>query len=82
MLREWGQAAGEAGMRLFPVFNLRGGDTEKLLGTRREVTITGTVRHQSCDDEVCGIPASETAPTNGLMRTTPSTREYSVWTRR
>src|SRR5690554_6800790 len=29
-----------------------------------------------------GIPASATALMNGLIRTRPSTREYSVWTRR
>lgn len=41
LLREWGEAAQNAGMHLLPVFNFRGGETEKILSPRREVTISG-----------------------------------------
>ena len=41
LLRAWGEASAKAGMHLLPVFNFRGGETEKLLSERREVTVTG-----------------------------------------
>lgn len=40
-LREWGEASRKAGLRLIPVFNFRGGETEKILSNRREVTPSG-----------------------------------------
>ncbi len=41
LLRRWGQAARDNHLHLLPVFNFRGGETEKLLSDRREVTIGG-----------------------------------------
>jgi hypothetical protein len=41
LLREWGEAAARSGVHVLPVFNFRGGEAEKLVGVRREVTITG-----------------------------------------
>ena len=40
-LRAWGEAVAKAGLRLMPVFNVRGGETEKILSARREVAVTG-----------------------------------------
>jgi hypothetical protein len=41
LLGDWGAAARKAGVHLLPVFNFRGGETEKLLSDRREVGLTG-----------------------------------------
>ncbi len=41
LLRRWGEAARAADLHLLPVFNFRGGETEALLGERREVSIAG-----------------------------------------
>ncbi|OGV73714.1 MAG: hypothetical protein A3K19_32715 [Lentisphaerae bacterium RIFOXYB12_FULL_65_16] len=41
LLREWGEATQKVGMYLLPVFNFRGGETEKILSARREVTSGG-----------------------------------------
>jgi len=41
LLRAWGEAAEASGMKLMPVFNFRGGETEKIIGDRREVTASG-----------------------------------------
>ena len=43
LLRQWGEAAKANGLHLMPVFNVRGGETEKLLNDRREVTAGGQV---------------------------------------
>jgi len=48
-LRAWGEAARAADLHLLPVFNFRGGETEALLGERREVTIAGyTMERTPC----------------------------------
>lgn len=41
LLKRWGEVARQQGMHLLPVFNFRGGETEKLLSERREVTAAG-----------------------------------------
>jgi hypothetical protein len=40
-LRAWGEGAKANGLHLLPVFNFRGGETEKILSERREVTSGG-----------------------------------------
>ncbi|MEI6503594.1 MAG: hypothetical protein WCP21_21515, partial [Armatimonadota bacterium] len=41
LLRQWGDAAKVNGLHLMPVFNLRGGETEKILSDRREMAANG-----------------------------------------
>ena len=41
LLRQWGAAAKTNGLHLMPVFNLRGGETEKILSDRREMAANG-----------------------------------------
>lgn len=41
LLKRWGDSAKANGLRLMPVFNLRGGETEKLLSDRREAAANG-----------------------------------------
>jgi len=41
LLREWCDAGRQAGIHMLPVYNFRGGETEKLLSDRREVGPTG-----------------------------------------
>jgi len=48
-LRAWGVSAQANGLHLLPVFNFRGGETEKLLGDRREVSFGGeTMQRTPC----------------------------------
>ena len=49
LLREWSEATRAAGIHLLPVLNFRGGETEKILGARREVTAAGqTMERTPC----------------------------------
>ena len=41
LLGDWGKAAAGQGLYVLPVFNFRGGKTEKILSDRREVTVNG-----------------------------------------
>ncbi len=48
-LRDWGAGARASGLHLLPVFNFRGGETEKILSERREVTLAGeTMQRTPC----------------------------------
>jgi len=48
-LRAWGDSARTNGLHLMPVFNFRGGETEKILSDRREVTVGGeTMKRTPC----------------------------------
>ena len=48
-LRAWGESATANGLHLLPVFNFRGGETEKMLSDRREVTLGGeTMQRTPC----------------------------------
>lgn len=49
LLRGWGESAKVNGLHLMPVFNFRGGETEKILTERREVTAGGqTMQRTPC----------------------------------